>query len=236
VWSVASEVNGPLLELESPLPRLVLTDEVVVILAIRFDAIDADTLDRWFTMLRANSPRAAVLVLAHTAQPFPSAQHREILNDLKAKCNDRRGDLNVALVDLISFKGGKDAKALVPVIVDIALRHIKPMGRPVQRGLLQLEQILSSGCVDVSDLNASLPTLLVALPTNTTSLAPVMSMAAWADLCALCGVMGEEQRAHALKVLASWGALVHVPAGVMAKDTFIVPSAPWLLSQLIKPH
>lgn len=232
VWSFASELSRPMLDPEALLSRLFMTDEVVVVLAIRFDAIDADTLAKWFAMLRANSPRSPVVVLACAAQPFPPAQHREIVADLKAKCDRERGDLNVALVDLLSVKGNKDLKALVPVLVDIALRHVRPMGRPVQRGLHQLEQILGSSCVDTSSSTASLPTLLLAPGGSDGVQGPVMGMDAWAELCALCGVATDEQQAHALKVLASWGVLVHVPAGMMAKEAFIVPSAPWLLAQL----
>ncbi|ELR11474.1 leucine rich repeat domain containing protein [Acanthamoeba castellanii str. Neff] len=201
----------PMLDPEALLPRLFMTDEVVVIHC---------------HPLRRHRRR-------HPGQvPFPPAQHREIVADLKAKCDRERGDLNVALVDLLSVKGNKDLKALVPVLVDIALRHVRPMGRPVQRGLHQLEQILGSSCVDTSSSTASLPTLLLAPGGSDGVQGPVMGMDAWAELCALCGVATDEQQAHALKVLASWGVLVHVPAGMMAKEAFIVPSAPWLLAQL----
>lgn len=222
IWSVASDLNQELLQPASDLPQHLFRDrELVLVLVLEVgEKIDADGLGRWFSMLRDNASRACVLLLADSKQSLPQAKHDEILTDLRLECSKRGEGLNVVLVDLLNFKDSKDLKPLASTIADVALCNVQSMTHPVPRSVLQLAHITSCRLADHADSSSELA-----------DREPVVSQAEWLELCELCEVRGEEQRAQALTILASWGVVLTTPKE-LHQDSFLALSAPWLVKRL----
>jgi len=196
-----------------------------VMLAIRFDTVDTETLSKWFSMLHTHAPRCVVFLLAYSYQSFPPSEHWEMVANLSSKCEDLKGDLNIALIDLVNLKNGKSLKNLKTTIVDSALRSIPAMSRPVPRGAIQLEKIISNGIDMTSPVH--LP------PTLDDGQGQVLDMRTWAELCSLCEMKGKEDQAEALKLLAWWGSILHISPGVLGQEPLAVLSVPWFFDKLI---
>lgn len=232
---MGSELNQPLQQADSLLPSLLLAHEMVAIFTLRYDTADAATLQRWFGVLRAQSPRAAVIVLGYSEQPLPQMQHREILTELRHKCHLQSQGINLVMVDLLNFKSSKDLKSFVATIADVALQNLQSMVRPVLRGVIQIDQLLANSLAENAEsLKKS------GDAASSMAKAPVLSVNEWLELCELCELNDEEQRTHALALLTSWGSLISVPPDILSKEVQLVHSAPWLISRLVKgglvPH